>query len=429
MTIENIKKLLERYAPYAELIKVDNLTNKDPNITLRDKEYNEIEIIKVSSLAKHNGWKCLERKRQTSIKNNMIKKIEKHIEIMNKTQNRNIIFLGFNTPLYEGINKTRVLLKDEDTGETGDLLIASLLGTKNWETESIKKKNLEILHEKIRTYGKEGRYVGKKPCPEIQKEMQEKTKQKIIDDIEKKILEINLNLVIHDFQTESTLTRESYVILKDDKGNLHKRKINGFLRRGITINKGKSKEYTFEERKPLIDKITKELGLIFVEVIGEWRGNKSIIKLLREDKELITIDLDSLLYRHFKGASSYENRVWKIICDIAPGKFEREHKVFPDSKCSSNKKYFSIDFYSKDLKLAIEFNGNQHYEFSPWFHDSYEDFLHQVSRDNDIKRICKEENITLLSIPYCDRNNLEEILKSFINERKDITTKVKIKYG
>lgn len=53
-------------------------------------------------------------------------------------------------------------------------------------------------------------------------------------------------------------------------------------------------------------------------------------------------------------------------------------------------------------------------------------FLKQINRDNDIKRICKERNVKLLSIPYCDRNNLEKILKSFIEEGKDITTKVEI---
>lgn len=427
MTIEKIKEIIEKYTPYAELVDIENLEDKNPKITLKDKEYGGIETIKVSSLLKHKGWKCLERSKQTTRKDNMIKKIEKHIEEMNKNQNRNIVFLGFTSPIYEGIKTARINLKDIDTEEIGDILLQSFLNTDNWETESIRKKNLENMHEKAKAYWKEGKYKDRKPGEKAVKRKQEKTKTKIIEDIKKKISECSLNLKIHDFELKkSTLDRTASVILEDENGNLYKRQIDGFLKRGITFDKGKAREYTFEERKPLIDKITKDLGLTFVEVVGEWKGNRSIIKLLRENKELLTISLDSLLYRSFKGARSCENQVWKIICDIAPDKFEREHKIIPDENCNSNRSYFSIDFYSEELGLAVEFNGNQHYEFSPWFHNTYEDFLKQINRDNDIKRICKEKDIKLLSIPYCDRNNLEKILKSFIEEGRDITTPMKI---
>lgn len=58
------------------------------------------------------------------------------------------------------------------------------------------------------------------------------------------------------------------------------------------------------------------------------------------------------------------------------------------------------DFYCERLKLAIEYNGRQHYEYVARFHNSYEDFKSQIYRDDIKKRISREMNIALIIVPY-----------------------------
>jgi hypothetical protein len=60
-----------------------------------------------------------------------------------------------------------------------------------------------------------------------------------------------------------------------------------------------------------------------------------------------------------------------------------------------------LDFYNKEFKFAVEVNGIQHYEYTPYFHNKKENaFEKQQERDKTKKQLCKDNNITLLSIPH-----------------------------
>jgi hypothetical protein len=63
-------------------------------------------------------------------------------------------------------------------------------------------------------------------------------------------------------------------------------------------------------------------------------------------------------------------------------------------------KNLELDCYNADLRLACEYNGKQHYMYTPFFHNSEEDFIKQVYRDNLKKRLCYENDIELISVPY-----------------------------
>lgn len=55
----------------------------------------------------------------------------------------------------------------------------------------------------------------------------------------------------------------------------------------------------------------------------------------------------------------------------------------------------SVDFYIKELRMAIEFQGSQHYATTPngFFGD-------QVKRDNKKRDFLKDIGITLIEIPH-----------------------------
>jgi hypothetical protein len=74
-----------------------------------------------------------------------------------------------------------------------------------------------------------------------------------------------------------------------------------------------------------------------------------------------------------------------------------------------------LDWYCADLKLAIEYNGEQHYRYLPRFHRSQKDFKEQQGRDRLKRRLCQKHGITLIVVPYTVKN-LETYLKSKLRQ-------------
>ena len=72
-----------------------------------------------------------------------------------------------------------------------------------------------------------------------------------------------------------------------------------------------------------------------------------------------------------------------------------------------------FDFYLKDLNTCIEYDGKQHYESVEYW--GGEEGLEKLKYRDSIKNtFCKENDITLLRIPYTEYNDIEHILKNNI---------------
>jgi hypothetical protein len=59
-----------------------------------------------------------------------------------------------------------------------------------------------------------------------------------------------------------------------------------------------------------------------------------------------------------------------------------------------------LDCYCKELAVAIEYNGRQHYEYTPYFHSSRDAFNTTRYRDEMKARLCKDNGISLIVVPY-----------------------------
>jgi hypothetical protein len=61
-----------------------------------------------------------------------------------------------------------------------------------------------------------------------------------------------------------------------------------------------------------------------------------------------------------------------------------------------------LDGYNKELQLAFEFHGQQHFQIVPkHFHPNGQiDLDNQIKRDQKKQDLCKQEGICLISIPY-----------------------------
>lgn len=79
-----------------------------------------------------------------------------------------------------------------------------------------------------------------------------------------------------------------------------------------------------------------------------------------------------------------------------------------------------FDFFLPDYNIAIEYNGRQHYEYSPFFHKDQEGFIKYKERDIKKQQYCKDNNIELITISYLQDNDIEKIISNKISS----TTKV-----
>lgn len=109
--------------------------------------------------------------------------------------------------------------------------------------------------------------------------------------------------------------------------------------------------------------------------------------------------------------ANVDNTVSKDSGDSIGEKISRYHlektlnKKFPKTRPDFLKNPITntnleLDCFCEDLKLALEYNGKQHYEFVPKFHKTKNDFYNQKYRDEIKKRLCYENGIDLIEVPY-----------------------------
>lgn len=60
-----------------------------------------------------------------------------------------------------------------------------------------------------------------------------------------------------------------------------------------------------------------------------------------------------------------------------------------------------IDLYNEELKLGVEYNGRQHYEYNTYMHQNSKDrFQNQQYRDLLKYQMCQQHGIQLIIVPY-----------------------------
>lgn len=77
-------------------------------------------------------------------------------------------------------------------------------------------------------------------------------------------------------------------------------------------------------------------------------------------------------------------------------------KIRPDFlKNPITQENLELDLYNDELKLAIEYNGSQHYHYNSFMHKNSRDkFQNQQYRDLIKKDLCQKAGIRLIIVPY-----------------------------
>ena len=80
--------------------------------------------------------------------------------------------------------------------------------------------------------------------------------------------------------------------------------------------------------------------------------------------------------------------------------FNKERPNFLRNPVTGGDFNLELDCFDAELKIAVEYNGIQHYKYIPFFHKNKEAFLNQKYRDDMKRRICKEKGILLIEVPH-----------------------------
>lgn len=99
------------------------------------------------------------------------------------------------------------------------------------------------------------------------------------------------------------------------------------------------------------------------------------------------------------GSSKGEAICRRAIEAIMGQPFKRARPAFLRNHVTG-KGVLELDCYNARLKLAVEYNGRQHYEFIPFFHKTKDAFLNQKYRDEMKQVRCADNGVTLIVVPY-----------------------------
>lgn len=100
-----------------------------------------------------------------------------------------------------------------------------------------------------------------------------------------------------------------------------------------------------------------------------------------------------------KNMSKGEKKCKEFVEFITGKKF---HKVRPEFlKNPVTGHALELDLYNEELKLAVEYNGAQHYHYNSMMHQNNRDrFQNQQYRDLIKKQLCEQHDIRLILVPY-----------------------------
>lgn len=107
-----------------------------------------------------------------------------------------------------------------------------------------------------------------------------------------------------------------------------------------------------------------------------------------------------------------EKECRRVLQKIFKGKpFIKIRPDFLRNPVTSGNHNLELDCYNAELRLACEYNGQQHYEYNSYFHRNRDHFQTQKYRDEMKKRICRDMGINFIEVPYTVKlQNIENYL-------------------
>jgi len=88
----------------------------------------------------------------------------------------------------------------------------------------------------------------------------------------------------------------------------------------------------------------------------------------------------------------------RVLESIYDKKFTNERPSF--LRNTETDRLLEIDCYNEELKIGLEYNGIQHYNWPNFTNQTQEEFIKQLRRDEFKKKMCDEHGVYLITVPY-----------------------------
>jgi hypothetical protein len=165
------------------------------------------------------------------------------------------------------------------------------------------------------------------------------------------------------------------------------------------------KKYEFIGLKPLYQRIV--------------RNDKS----LDQSKTITNVsNLSKLVKEYPENTNKRRSRGETICCNVMQNIYNKPFKTCRPNwlKNPETGHNLELDCYNEELKIAVEYNGSQHYKFPNSFHSSKEKFIQQVRRDKYKAKMCEKIGVYLISVPYTvPHENIEEYIKKRLPDKSN----------
>ena len=149
-------------------------------------------------------------------------------------------------------------------------------------------------------------------------------------------------------------------------------------------------------------------------------SNKKYYWQCKNNKEHVWLAQISSRTRKNKPTGCPECKIYyhEIICqEIMKEVFNKEFIKYRHYLLRNNKNNYplELDCYNEEIKINIEYDGKQHFEFYPAFHKTKQDFINQQQNDAIKDQWCLDNNILQIRVSY--KYDTKEQVEAYIKEQ------------
>jgi hypothetical protein len=153
---------------------------------------------------------------------------------------------------------------------------------------------------------------------------------------------------------------------------------------------------------------------IFTNKKGSWSKTYTTYSV----KDINNLKVNSNNKKKPPKESKGELECKRVLEKIFNKPFNKHRPNFLNNPVTGGEFNLELDCYNDEIGLAVEYSGKQHYEYIPFFHKNKEAFYNQKYRDELKRRMCKDNNIILIEVPYTVK--IEDIENFILKRLKNI---------
>lgn len=225
----------------------------------------------------------------------------------------------------------------------------------------------------------------------------------------------------------TSMKNEHVVVIGEYKGSKNKVKVKckycgeEFMMRADSVLSGRGHQSCLQK---MINREPRMTQQEYVNKLNETNSNIVPLGIFTKTKDKMIFrckvceyeweaEVGSVLYGESSCPKCNESKGEKKIAEYLTNNKINFTSQYTFNDCTYKRK-LPFDFFLDDKNTCIEYQGKQHYVPIDYF-GGRDNFDIQCKRDKIKVDYCKDNNITLIKIPYTDFDNIENILEKFIN--------------